>query len=133
MLQSSPPHPVGQTHLPPAQLPVPEQLLGQSRSVQSGPVQPREHTHRPPSMQLPWHVDGSDGSGQLHDFGHVRSSHAGPPQPGAHLHRLGAAHSPRPEQWLTPEQSERLHASPNHPAAHSHVYGAVQTPWLEQL
>lgn len=111
--QSLPAQPLGHTQLPSAvQSPLPEQLDGQRRVVQPGPVQPGVHTHSPPCMQLPWQREWSDGSGQLHISGHSMSSHAGPPQPFAHKQWFGAAHSPRPEQWLTPEQSVRLHDSP---------------------
>ena len=131
--QSAPPQPGGQTHEPSTQPPRPEQLWAHSRSVQPGPLQPRAHTHSPPSMQLPWHVSSSAGSGQLHASGQTSSSHAGPPQPLAHAQRSGATHSPRPEQPRTLEQSDRLHESPKRPASHSHVKGAVHTPCPEQL
>ena len=117
----------------PPHWPRPLQLLGQRRSVQPGPVQPSAHTHSPPSMHVPWHLDGSAGSAQLHMFGQTTSSHAGPPQPASHRQRSGAAHSPRPEHPRTLEQSERLQLSPKRPGSHSHVKGAVQTPWPEQL
>jgi len=103
-VQSSPPQPALQSQTPLPQTPLPLHWLGQSAStLQSSPLKPGSHSHRPSTMwlestttlQVPW---------PLQSFLHVTFSvQSSPEKPGSHVHvPSGAKHSPCPPHMGVP-------------------------------